>query len=69
MAWRELEAITGSAAGEVAQLKIQYGSGWHCPADGTEIIESEGHAVCTTCGRSLPGGLMYQLIEFHDHPR
>lgn len=68
-AWQDLEAIAGSEPGQAADLKIRYGSTWHCPADGAEIRESDGHAACTSCGRSLPGGLLYQLIEFHDHPQ
>jgi len=33
------------------------------------MIEVGGVVVCRTCDRTLPARLLYQLIEFHNHPR
>jgi hypothetical protein len=41
------------------------GGSWYCPADRTLMAESDGRVACPSCGRNLPGNVMYQLIEVH----
>lgn len=67
-ATRELSAIVASEPGEVHDLKVRYGSRWYCPADGSAIDEVNGRVMCSVCRRSLPGRLLYVLIEFNYHP-
>ena len=47
----------------VTPAKPTMGGSWHCPNDGTKLIDFR----CPHCGRSLPTGLVYDLIEFHPH--
>lgn len=65
---RELETLVAEPGGDTEHLKVRYGSTWYCPADGEQITELDYQASCRSCGRSLSGGLLYNLIEFHDHP-
>ena len=43
------------------------GGVWFCPADATQMVESDGVVVCPHCGRSLAHGTLWQLIELHMH--
>ena len=33
------------------------------------MVEAAGRLACSHCDRELPGRVIYQLIEFHEHPR
>lgn len=65
---RELELVVASPPQDVARSSVRWGGSWHCPADATLMDEHEGRVSCHTCHRSLPGRLIYGLIEFHVHP-
>jgi uncharacterized Zn finger protein (UPF0148 family) len=47
----------------------RWGGWWHCPADGSQMTEESGLVRCYECGRFLPGGMIYNLIELHTHTR
>jgi uncharacterized Zn finger protein (UPF0148 family) len=66
----ELRAVTaGRPLRALVVGRVRWGRNWHCPADGARMIEVAGVVACPICDRSLPGGLVYQLLEFHNHPR
>jgi hypothetical protein len=44
---------------------VNWGGQWYCPADGEKMSWQDGLPHCATCGRTLPGGLIYEAIEFH----
>lgn len=46
---------------------FRVGGVWHCPADGQRMVETSGGIRCPTCTRSLPPGVVYQLVEVHFH--
>lgn len=50
-------------------MSFRYGGGWRCPADGAHMAELDGYVKCGECGRCIPGGVLYQLIELHVHAR
>lgn len=66
----ELRAVaTAPPLREPVPSRMRWGGNWHCPADGSPTIEVDSVITCRTCDRSLPDRLVYQLIEFHHHPR
>ena len=65
----ELHAIAENDPDRAPKTALtRWGGTWHCPGDGEPMTETAGHMVCASCGRSLPGRLLYQLIEFNWHP-
>ncbi|MGE0308483.1 MAG: hypothetical protein AB7Q27_22310 [Acidimicrobiia bacterium] len=46
----------------------RWGGRWHCPLDGT-LMSAPDYLLpmCPTCDRILPGDIVYQLIEVHQH--
>lgn len=47
---------------------VRWGGKWFCPFDGSRMrFDDSGLPACPYCERVLPGGLLYQLIEFHVH--
>ena len=45
----------------------RWGGEWYCPADGQQMVETDGAIGCPRCGRYLPGTVIYGLIELHTH--
>lgn len=64
-----LVSVVRSGPLEVAPSRVRWGGSWYCPADGSRMREAGGRVVCPGCSRVLPGGLLYELIEFHVHRR
>ena len=65
----ELAAIVAGPPRVSTPITYKVGGSWHCPADGQPLIESPGRLACPACNRDLPSLVIYQLIEFHAHPR
>ena len=65
----ELATIVAESPRLSKPITYTVGGSWHCPADGQPLIESSGRLACPMCDRDLPGLVIYQLIEFHKHPR
>jgi hypothetical protein len=65
--WSELQAIAQSAPSTPDAAEIRWGGRWHCPVDGTRMVEADGRVGCPVCQRHLPGRVLYALIEFHPH--
>ncbi|CAB4889175.1 unannotated protein [freshwater metagenome] len=66
----QLEAIVAAPAvdrAERPETVVNWGVQWFCPADGHALTEESGALVCGECGRSVAGGLVYELIEFNAH--
>lgn len=50
--------------------KVHWGGTWFCPADGARMASSRHQLpCCPECGRVLPGGRVYELVEFNHHPK
>ena len=66
----DLEAIVAGTA-EPAEPRpehaLRWGVNWFCPADAEPLREVEGTLKCDSCGRVVPGKLVYQLVEFNPH--
>jgi hypothetical protein len=69
VAGRYLLAWTGGEERRSEPFSFRLGGRWHCPTDGTRMRESAGRLTCPECDRSLPGRLIYHLVEFHQHAR
>jgi hypothetical protein len=65
----ELDAIATQPPKRSTPLTHKVGGSWCCPADARPMVEEEGRLACPHCDRELPGLVIYQLIEFHEHPR
>lgn len=65
----ELAAIADRPPQPSEPLTYKVGGSWCCPADGLPMVEAAGRLACSHCDRELPGRVIYQLIEFHEHPR
>lgn len=66
---RELAELVASKPTTSETSQVRWGGSWYCPADATPMNEVEGRVICPSCDRSLPPRLLYQLIEFHVHPK
>lgn len=64
----ELVAVVDAAPDSGNPLGWRVGRAWYCPADGTQMRQADGVLGCPSCGRSISGKLLYNLIEFHAHP-
>ena len=66
----QLEAIVDDPepSSEPAQNPhMRWGCRWFCPADGSPLRETKATLVCDECGRMIPAGLVYELVEFNHH--
>ena len=64
----ELDVIATQPPERSTPLTYKVGGSWFCPADGRPMVEAAGRLACPHCDRDLPSLVIYQLIEFHDHP-
>lgn len=64
----ELERFVASHPVKPAASSLGRGSEWHCPADGELLALDDGFLECGTCHRYLPGGLLYETVEFNWPP-
>jgi hypothetical protein len=62
-----LRAVAGNQPTPAPASSVPWGGKWYCPADGARMHETHGQVICPLCSRHLPGPIVYQLIEFHDH--
>jgi uncharacterized Zn finger protein (UPF0148 family) len=69
VARQELTAVAERPPVEPEPSSVRWGGSWRCPADASLMSEADGHVTCPTCDRSLTPRLLYDLIEFHVHPR
>ncbi len=65
----ELEAIAQADPMTPDATEVRWGGRWHCPVDGTRMVEAKGRVRCPVCQRFLPGRVLYELIELHPHKR
>jgi hypothetical protein len=63
----QLEEIIVGGIPPPPSANIVWGGTWFCPFDGRLMVEMYGAVHCS-CGRALPGRLMYELTEFSPHP-
>jgi hypothetical protein len=67
----ELEAIVENPERSIEPAQnphMRWGCQWFCPADGLPLRETTATLVCDECGRMIPAGLIYQLVELNPHP-
>lgn len=64
----ELHRYVETTTTDVPAAHIKWGGGWFCPADATVMEEAHGRVSCPACARTMTGRLLYNVIEFHDHP-
>ena len=65
----EIASTPASADSSPPSSSHRRGGRWRCPADVAPMVQDMGLITCVSCDRRLPGSLVYQLIEVHDHPR
>lgn len=60
-----LERFVASSPVKPPATRIGRGGQWHCPADGELLAFDDGYLECERCHRFLPGGFIYEAIEFN----
>ena len=62
-----VELVTSEPGPPGRPATFRWGGTWHCPADGSAMVEAKGRLSCPRCSRHVSTRILYQLVEFYSH--